>query len=117
MNTNILFGWDRADDIPTVILNLDKAASGAEFEAFGADDEKANTQLAVKVAGKRELTLRPEPMMMMYFRRLIEAEKYLLIHSDETKEVVELTDEETESMQEMVEDLKVGLEDAPLGGL
>lgn len=109
------FRWDMDYDRPLLALGRDKAGADISFEAFGADDEEANTQLAIYADDRRVVTKRPEPLLVTYLRGLIEAKEYVVSVDGEHTEVVELSDEEVEQMKVIADEVQEGLKSAPLG--
>jgi hypothetical protein len=115
MNQRSTFRWDMDYDRPLLALGRDKVGGEVRFEAFGADDDQANTQLAIYADDKLVRTKRPEPLLITYLRGLIEAEEYVLSIDGEEPQVIELSESEVERMKVVADEVQEGLENAPLG--
>lgn len=111
MNTNnpSTFSWDKTNDRPTLTLESEKAKDGIEIQAFGADDEMANTMFAVFAGDERLLVRRPEPVLNGFVESIIERGAFTLVIGDDWFKV-ELDDERKERLKTVKQHLDDGLE-------
>jgi len=113
MNTRT-FGWDADAGRPLLRLDRDKVGEGIRFTSLGADDEMANTMFALLVDGEREMSRRPEPLLVTYISLIAHAESFTLSLNGKPHRV-DFGEDRKEKLERLRDDLEDGLKDAPLG--
>lgn len=109
------FGWDSENSRPILRFDSEKALDGIELRAFGSEYEEADTMFAVFAGEERILTLRPEPLLLRLIGDIIEKGSFTMEVRGNPAQEVTVDDDRIDQLQAVRDELKEGLEHAPLG--